>query len=171
MTTKTGEFKTHIRLVEIAANTHLGVLNHGASHEDRGFQQKRHLGFYLGRLVYHPFKIYLGTLGQTALQGEIELPAGVIFLPLTTLDNALNQGRQINTGGICHHLELQLRSLADKGNGPFGILNTGQLHHYLILALAQHNGLSHTELVNTVADNFQGLGYRIFSDAINLLRA
>ena len=60
-------------------------------------------------------------------------------------------------GVVVHHLEFQVGGLADELNGPFRVLQAGQLNLDAVVGLLADVRFGHTEFVNTIADGLDGL--------------
>ena len=81
----------------------------------------------------------------------------------------VDQLLQIQAGRIGNQLELELGGVADQFQGPLRILDAGQLDDDFILALADNDRFGDAELVDPVAEDFQGLVNGIVLDEVSLL--
>ena len=116
------------------------------------------------QLDVRPFNVYAGThagighpitreqgLSLQGISGPDRLPAQrVAILTIQGLGFA-------RTALFRHQLEFQYCGSADQFLGAFRVLDTGQLNQNIPVALTLNNGLCHAELVDPVANGFQGL--------------
>jgi len=63
----------------------------------------------------------------------------------------------IQVGIVIHDLEFKVGGLADKLDGPFGILQARQLDLNAVVGLFADIGFGYAEFVDTVADGLDGL--------------
>ena len=71
--------------------------------------------------------------------------------------------------GVVHQLELQQRRAADQVLGPLGVLDARQLDQDAVFALAPDVRLGDAELVDAVANGFEGLVHRQLLHLLDVL--
>jgi hypothetical protein len=65
--------------------------------------------------------------------------------------------RLFDVGRIVDQFEFEQRGFAYDFLRPLRILNSWKLHENVLLSFALNNRLAHAELVDTIADGFEGL--------------